>query len=440
MTAGRLVALAGRLERRPGLLGAAKLANVVLAMAWGFVVTFVFVRLLPIGEFRTFLILIAFANFTVSAELGLTSIAYSRLRRDRVSGAGNFRSEEIVALFWLMGTIILVGGCLIAAAIGLRIIPTQHPGLFIAFYGLSAINLLAVLARRALAALDHNLWWEGLDFIRRLSGIALLFASLVGLPILDSVLLQLLLSLILLWIGLVTTHRSLAMVAEQWLAVGVGARHVRAHYLGDFGRTGALTLFDVAAYNAPYFTIAAATHDPRPLLLFDFVFKCSRALSAVIRALVETMLPALTRAYFSGAMETFRAGLLRGISLTLGIALAAGIGLLLLGPALARVIFDGHIEIQLGEILMMIGLIFGLGMICISVYLQNGLGRFGALVGPSFAFLVGSLLSVPLAMLLQDRFGWSVSLSFLALYAAVHVALALVHGRMLAGLGRRQAA
>ncbi|MBN8830655.1 MAG: hypothetical protein J0G94_08520, partial [Sphingomonadales bacterium] len=67
------------MERRPGLLGAAKLANVVLAMAWGFVVTFVFVRLLPLSEFRAFLLLVAFANFTVSAELGITSIAYSRL-------------------------------------------------------------------------------------------------------------------------------------------------------------------------------------------------------------------------------------------------------------------------------------------------------------------------------------------------------------------------
>jgi len=56
---GGLVGLAGRLERRPGLLGAAKLANVVLAMAWGFVVTFVFVRLLPLSEFRAFLLLVA---------------------------------------------------------------------------------------------------------------------------------------------------------------------------------------------------------------------------------------------------------------------------------------------------------------------------------------------------------------------------------------------
>ena len=84
----RLATLAGTLERRSGLLAIAKLSNVALAMLWGFVVTFVFVRLLPMDEFRAFLLLVAFANFTVSAELGISAIAYSRLRRDRVAGEG----------------------------------------------------------------------------------------------------------------------------------------------------------------------------------------------------------------------------------------------------------------------------------------------------------------------------------------------------------------
>ncbi|MBT2185715.1 hypothetical protein [Sphingobium nicotianae] len=432
---GGLVALAGRLERVPGLLGLAKLGNVALAMLWGFVVTFVFVRLLPIGEFRTFLLLIAFANFTVSAELGLTSIAYSRLRRDRIAGEGSFRSEEIVALFWLMAGIIALGACLIGAAILARLIPTAHPALFIAFYGVSAVNLLAILARRALAALDHNLWWEGLDFVRRFTGIALLFASLAGLPILESVVLQLALALCLLVVGLAIVHRSLAMTPAQWLAAGRGAAHVRAHYLADFGRTGALTLFDVAAYNAPYFTIAAATHDARPLLLFDFAFKTSRALSAVIRALIETTLPGLTRDYFAGDIAAFRAGLVRCLRWMLLVAAASAAGIVLVGRPLSHVIFAGNITIQWIELVMISVLLVGLSVICVSVYLQNGLGRFGALVGPSFAFLIGSLLSAPLAAALQEHWGWSLSMTFIALYAVVHLVLALVHGRMLARLG-----
>ncbi|MBN8832582.1 MAG: hypothetical protein J0G94_18635, partial [Sphingomonadales bacterium] len=329
-----------------------------------------------------------------------------------------------------------LGACLIALGIAAGLISTSHPGLFIAFYGVSALNLLAVLAKRVLAALDHNLWWEGVDFVRRILGVALLVASLVGLPILDSVLLQLAISLALLWLGMATIHRSLAMAPAQWLAAGQGGAHVRAHYLADFGRTGALTLFDVAAYNAPYFTITAATHDPRPLLLFDFVFKVSRALSAVIRAIIETMLPRLTRAWFGGAMADFRTGLRRCLALSMGVALLAALGLLLVGSPLARLIFDGNLALDMAEIAAMAILLLGLALICVSVYVQNGLGRFGALVPPSFAFLLGSLLSVPAAVAL----GGGLSLAFVSLYAFVHLALGLVHGRMLARLGEERPA
>jgi len=435
-----LVALAGRLERRPAVLGAAKLANVALAMGWGFVVTFVFVRLLPLGEFRTFLLLIAFANFTVSAELGLTAIVYSRLRRDHVTRDGSFRAEELGALFWLLTAIILTGGLLIGAAIALALIPTRYPLLFIAFYAVSAINLLAILARRALAALDHNLWWEALDFLRRASGIALLLASLIGLPILDAVLAQLAIAFIVLWIGLATIQRSLGMGMRQWLAVRAGAAHVRAHYLADFGRTGALTLFDVAAYNAPYFTIAAATQDARPLLLFDFVFKVSRALSAVIRAFVETWLPGLTRAYFGGEARIFRHGLVRLVGLALAVSLMAALALAFIGKPLAALLFDGKVVLEQTEIAMIMLLLLALGVICISVYLQTGLGRFGALVGPSFVFLVGSLISVPIAVALHRMTEETLSQAFILVYALVHLTLALAHGLMLRRLGgHRQA-
>ncbi len=435
MIAG-LAALAGTLERRSGLLAIAKLANVALAMLWGFVVTFVFVRLLPMDEFRAFLLLVAFANFTVSEELGISAIAYSRLRRDRVSGEGSFRAEEIVALLWLLGGIILLGALLILAAIGSGLLKTDYPGLFIAFYGVAAINLLTLLARRTLAALDHNLWWEALDFIRRVSGIGLLLAALIGLPLMASVLLQLGLALAILWAGLATVQSSLGMATAHWWGAKAGAAHIRAHYLADFGRTGVLTLCDVAAYNAPYFTIAAATPDPRPLLLFDFAFKFSRALSAIIRALAETVLPGLTRAAYGGDGLAVRKAIRRCMVWALGATSTAAAAVLLLGGWVANIIFDGNLILQSTEINMIAGLLFGLCLICVSVYLQWGLGRFAALVRPSMLLLAGSLLSVPLAVFAAQTLGWSLSLAFITIYAGVHLVLGLLHGRLLANLVR----
>ena len=428
---GGLIALAGRLEGRSGVLGIVKLSNVALAMLWGFVVTFVFVRLLPIGEFRSFLVLTAFANFTVSAELGLSAITYARLRRTRVGDEQTFHASEIVGLLWLMGGIVLSGAGLIALAMVTGFLKTAYPALFLAFYGVAAMNLLTLLARRALAAVDQNLWWEALDGIRRFSGIALLIAALGPMPILVSVLLQLVIALAVLWAGLATIHTMLRMHGAQWIQAGRGLAHIRTHYLPDLGRTGTLTLCDVAAYNAPYFTIAAATADPRPLLLFDFVFKLSRALSSVIRALAETVLPGLTRAAFQANAALVRRDVLRCLGLALGGTFAGSVALLLLGPWLANIVFDGNIDIQPLEIEMIIALLFGLSLICVSVYLQWGLGRFGSLVKPSLLLLIGSLLSVPLAILLHRAFGWDLSLTFLGLYAIVHLSLAAIHGAML---------
>ena len=99
--------LLARLERSPRILALAKLANVGITMVWGFAVTYVFVRALPLSEFQAFLLLVAFGNFTVSAEFGLTSIIYSRLRRYWLRPAGDpdeddFRMEEIGFLFFLL--------------------------------------------------------------------------------------------------------------------------------------------------------------------------------------------------------------------------------------------------------------------------------------------------------------------------------------------------
>jgi len=433
---GGLIALAARLERKRGLLGLVKLANVGLAMIWGFVVTFVFVRLLPIAEFRAFLVLVAFANFTISAELGFSAVIYSRMRRMRIAGEGDFRSEEIGFLFLLMGGLVLLGALLIGGALAIGVIPTQRPALFLAFYAASALNLVALLARRALAALDHNLWWEALDLIRRVLSVALLLAALVGLPILDAVLIQLGLTVIAIVAGLATAHRELAMPLSHWWALRAGGAHVRAHYLADIGRTGALTLSDIAAYNAPYFTIVAATHDPRPLLLFDFIFKISRGLSAIIRALVETMLPDLTRHYHGHDLVAFRVQLHRCILLSLGMTAALGLLLLAAGPLLANLLFDGKLLVEQSEILWTCLLLLGLAWICVSVYLQVALGRYATLLKPSFAFLGGSLASVPLGQWIAQASGLSFALSFAAVYALVHGMVALVHALMLSRLGR----
>ncbi|WP_254557115.1 hypothetical protein, partial [Salmonella enterica] len=88
---------------------------------------------------------------------------------------------------------------------------------------------------------------------------------------------------------------------------------------------------DIIAYNAPYFTIALATSDARPMLIFDFFFKMSRALSMLVRATVEAALPRITRAFHAGDTARLRQLLGRALMAALLFAVALSALLLLAG-------------------------------------------------------------------------------------------------------------
>lgn len=431
----------GRLEQQPRVLAVLKLGNVGLAMLWGFAVTFVFVRLLPIGEFRAFLLLVAFANFTVSADFGFSGIIYARLRRFRLGGivpdgGGDFHPRDMAVLLVFMMAVVVLGGAAIAGGIVTGHIPTQRPGLFLAFYLLTATNIFGILVKRALAALDHNLLWELVDAVRRTLSVALLIAALAGMPILLSVSVQIAVAAVALGIGLAVVHGSTEMRGADWLLRGVEMGAVWRTYIRDMGTTMTLTLSDVAAYTAPYFGIAMVTQDPRPLLVFDFIYKISRALTAVIRALVEAALPRLTAAWHEG--RTARVRQLIGRVRLLALGAAGGLGLLLLvtGRMVSDVLFDGKAVLTIPELAALAALLCGLAMLCVSTYVHNGVGRFVALLPTSLAFLLLSVVSVFAAAWLAQATGEPFALCFAVLYAAVHLMLAVRHGQMLRGMVR----
>ncbi|BBF70396.1 MATE family efflux transporter [Sphingomonas bisphenolicum] len=419
-----------RLEGSARFLALVKLANVGLVLIWGFAVTFVFVRVLPIAEFQAFLLLVAFGNFTISAEFGLTSIIYARLRRHWLgSGAGNdddggFRLEEMGVLFLFLGLLVAGASLILLAALTGGWLATGLPLLFFLFFLSACLNLPALLAKRALAAVDGNFLWEGLDCARRMVTIGLLLAMLAGMDPRLSVALQLVVSILVIAYAIGHVHRRLDMNRRHWLAFRVGGGHVRAHYLRDIGASAAFTVSDIVAYNAPYFTIALATSDPRPMLVFDFFFKMSRSLSMLVRATVEAALPRITRAYHAGDRVRLRQLLGRALGAAMVFAFGLSAVLLLAGDRLFAILFDGRATIDRADITLIILALFALTLLCVSVYVQAALGRFGALLARSLPFLAGSLASAPLALLLwPDRF----DLAFLGLYALTLLAAAGLH-------------
>ena len=418
-----------------------KLANVGLTLIWGFAVTYVFVRVLPLREFQAFLLLVAFGNFTISAEFGLTSIIYARLRRYWLGhgegSADGFRLEEMGVLFLFLAMLILGAVVILLVALVAGGLDTTMPLLFVLFFLSACINLPALLAKRALAAVDGNFVWEMLDCVRRLMTIALLLLILNGLDARLSVALQILISLSVIGYAIMLVHGRLGMTAQHWLAFSRGGAHVRTHYLQDIGASALFTISEIVAYNAPYFTIAIATQDARPMLLFDFFFKMSRALSMAIRAMVEAALPRITRAFHAGDRARLRQLLTRALTVASVFALTASVALLLLGQWVFTKLFAGRAAIEMVDLLLIDGALLPLTMICVSVYVQAALGRFAHLLKRSLPFLAGSLLSVPLAMLFGEEFDQG----FLALYALTMILVAALHAlslrRLLAGMAAR---
>jgi hypothetical protein len=430
------VIILARMEASARILALVKLANVGLVLIWGFAVTFVFVRILPLAEFQAFLLLVAFGNFTISAEFGLTSIIYARLRRHWLGGDqadSGFRLEEMGVLFLFLGLIVLGGTVILIAALALGWFDTAMPLLFLLFFLSACVNLPALLAKRALAAVDGNFLWEALDCGRRVLTIALLLAILLGMDPRLSIALQLAVSLLVIGWAIAHVHRRLGMTARHWLAFRVGGGHVRAHYLRDIGASAAFTASDIIAYNAPYFTIAMATSDARPMLIFDFFFKMSRALSMLVRAVVEAALPRITRAYHAGDRARLRQLLARSLGAGLVFALLLSALLLSVGDWLFTKLFDGRATIDRTELALIVAALAALTIICVSVYVQGALGRFSILLHRSLPFLAGSLASAPLALsLAPQRF----DLAFLGFYTLTLIGAAILHLLSLQRLAR----
>lgn len=431
------MSIVARMEASARILALVKLANVGLVLIWGFAVTFVFVRALPLAEFQSFLLLVAFGNFTVSAEFGLTSIIYARLRRhwlgDGEGDIGAFRLEEMGVLFLFLGLIVAGGTLILLVTLAAGWIGTAMPLLFILFFLSACLNLPALLAKRALAAVDGNFLWEALDCGRRVITIGLLLAILAGLDPRLSLALQLAVSILVIGWAIAHVHRRLGMKSRHWIAFRVGGGHVRAHYLRDIGASAAFTVSDIIAYNAPYFTIALATSDARPMLLFDFFFKMSRSLSMLVRALVEAALPRITRAYHAGDKVRLRQLLGRALGAAMLFALALSAVLLSVGDWLFAILFDDRASIDRADLILIVVALLALALLCVSVYVQAALGRFFHLLSRSLPFLAGSLLSVPLARLLwPERF----DLAFLGLYALTLLLAAALHAVSLRRLVR----
>src|SRR3546814_13672036 len=84
-------------------------------------------------------------------------------------------------LFLFLGLLVVGGLAVLLAALAAGGLHTGMPLLFLLFFLSACLNLPALPAKRALAAVDGNFLWEALDCLRRAMAIALLLFILQGL-------------------------------------------------------------------------------------------------------------------------------------------------------------------------------------------------------------------------------------------------------------------
>ena len=150
----------------------------------------------------------------------------------------------------------------------------------------------------------------------------------------------------------------------------------------------------------------------------------SRALSMLVRAVVEAALPRITRAYHAGDRARLRQLLARSLGAGLVFAVLLSSLLLGVGDWLFATLFDGRATIDRTELALIVAALAALTIICVSVYVQGALGRFSTLLHRSLPFLAGSLASAPLALALTPQ---GFDLTFLGLYTLTLAGAAILH-------------
>src|SRR5215469_15458272 len=163
--AGRLISLSYLMLRG---------ATAATAVVMGFVQTFVFARVLDPQLFSIFILTAAVAYSLWVADLGLAKIAFVNLRAPHLDGRRDARAAGdagAVILFYIVLSTAASLACF--GIVLLRAGAAAQEALNLAWSSLRTISL----------AVDLFVFFESLEFVRRVISIAALLAVLIGLPL-----------------------------------------------------------------------------------------------------------------------------------------------------------------------------------------------------------------------------------------------------------------
>lgn len=268
------------------------------AVIMGFVQTFVFARVLDPERFSVFILTAAVGYSLWIADLGLAKIAFVNLRAPHLAGARDHRAASeagAVVLFYVLLSTVAALACFAVAL--LRPAATVHDAVDLAlFLSFIALNLAWSALRTLSMAVDLFVFFERLEFIRRVVNIATLLTVLVGLP-----LTLFLAGSNLLWVVMfIAAIGKLARRGALIVQARGFPRELCAFFAANWHtiwKSSAGALSELFVVTFPYYVVPVAFGlGPAPIIL-DTVFKIFRGACVIFAAVCDLALPGQTRAY-----------------------------------------------------------------------------------------------------------------------------------------------
>jgi O-antigen/teichoic acid export membrane protein len=306
-------------------------ATAACAVAMGFVQTFVFARVLEPRLFSVFILAAAAGYSLWIADLGLAKIAFVNLRASHLDGRRDERAASeagaIILLYILLSTAAALA-CF--GAVLLRAGATAHDAFDLAlFLSFVALNIAWSSLRTISLAVDLFVFFESLEFVRRVISIAALLAVLIGLP-----LMVFLVGANLLWAGVfIAAIGKLERRGAATLHFIRFPRELRAFFAANrhaIWKSSAGALSEVFVVTFPYYVVPAAFGLGAAPIVLDTAFKIFRGACVIFAAVCDLAVPGQTRAYAAGDGRRLIATTLLAAGLCAILAVGA-CGLLLVG-------------------------------------------------------------------------------------------------------------
>ena len=410
------------------VLFALKGLNSALNAISNFALAYVLVRAIGLNSYAVIASLLAIAALVLQSDLGITGLAFFKLRSHYLAEVGRQRASQddqdlVVTIVIIYLAIAVISVVLLGISLFTGLVPVAtHRVAYLLIFAGAVCALPRMALRVAVNARDGFVWTEVIDLGRRTAILVATLAMLLGLSFVSYGTLNL-----FSWVVSIT--------ALIWLARLCGFVPTRGAFLrgflllrselGGIRATVLLSLADFIITVFPYYLLAAA-RDATAVVAFDMFYKVTRF--AVLTYLIgaETVLPHQTRA----AHDEDAAGLIR--------ATAKGfmVGLIPMTAGIAAITFFG--DRIFGVILNHNGIVSPVARLAICAMLVFlliqttsqivliGVGKFEELSRRAWITLTGMLLITALMVL----FHWSID-AFIVAYVIVYGAGSLLYAECL---------